>query len=167
MKKLLVLLLVLGVVSTASAAIVQLGVNGARDGAGNNTSVSASSATITVHCDTAESTYNWYLAITDTSGGNYGTVSILSAAGVASVGDVVDGPFDIYGHITDINADDTTEGWPHAGDHFQTTLTRTGASVQIDLLNDGLGLVDSVTLVPEPMTIALLGLGGLFLRRRK
>jgi hypothetical protein len=46
-------------------------------------------------------------------------------------------------------------------------ITMAGEGGRIDLLDDALGVMDSVTVVPEPMTIALLGLGGLFLRRRK
>lgn len=39
----------------------------------------------------------------------------------------------------------------------------------IDVYDYALGtpLVGTITIIPEPMTIALLGLGGLFLRRRK
>ena len=41
--------------------------------------------------------------------------------------------------------------------------------VQIDLMDEGLGVLDSIIIhqIPEPMTMALLGLGGLFLRRRR
>ena len=41
--------------------------------------------------------------------------------------------------------------------------------VVVHLLDDGMQIVDSIVIhqIPEPMTIALLGLGGLFLRRRK
>jgi len=41
--------------------------------------------------------------------------------------------------------------------------------VVIDLLNDGMEIIDSIVIhqIPEPATIALLGLGGLLLKRRK
>ncbi|MFC1675651.1 PEP-CTERM sorting domain-containing protein [Planctomycetota bacterium] len=69
---------------------------------------------------------------------------------------------------------------PLAGDMVSFTFTATGG-VTIDPYYgqyNGDGVINSavvgvgdtygvVTLVPEPMTIALLGLGGLFLRRRK
>jgi len=103
--------------------------------------------------------------------GNYGTVTALPAAGAsASVGNMFDGPEDGYVHITDIIALAYPPDRVLAGDQFWTTLTLTGSAVQIDLLDaDAETVLDSVTLVviPEPMTIALLGLGGLFLRRRK
>jgi hypothetical protein len=40
-------------------------------------------------------------------------------------------------------------------------------STPVVLLNDVLETMASASIVPEPVTIALLGLGGLFLRRRK
>jgi hypothetical protein len=47
-------------------------------------------------------------------------------------------------------------------------ITLSGTGGTLDLIDaDTFTTLQSVTVVPEPMTIALLGLGGLFLRRRK
>jgi hypothetical protein len=49
-----------------------------------------------------------------------------------------------------------------------TTITGTAFPVTVSLVNAGtLEFVGQVTLVPEPVSMILLGLGGLFLRRRK
>ena len=56
-----------------------------------------------------------------------------------------------------------------AGDWFTVTVTglSVGDSLDVEDVSDGYKSVGTITVLPEPMTIALLGLGGLFLRRRK
>jgi len=174
MKKLLVLMLVLSMVAVTNAAVVQLriGASGSLDGAGNDTELNAESADIYVNSDSGNTfPYDWYLSIAEVgeNAGDYGTVTKLSAAGPdGSAGGIIDGPMEgYYLHLTDIAAKSYDTSNPIvAGNHFWTTLTLTGSAVQIDLLDDSLAVIDSVTLTPEPMTLALLGLGGLFIRRK-
>jgi hypothetical protein len=70
------------------------------------------------------------------------------------------GPYsDTYGDIEDYNT----------ADAYTWTEFEHGAYAGIDLWDGGLGSVDySITVVPEPATLALMGLGGVFalIRRR-
>jgi len=172
MKKLLALMLVLSLTTIAGATVqLRIGASGALDGAGNDTELDAESADIYVYSDAAGTAYDWYVSIAEVgeNAGDYGTVTGLAAAGPdRSVGVSFDGPIEGYFlHITDIGAKSYDTSNPvQAGNHFWTTLSLTGSAVQIDLLDDSMAVIDSVTLTPEPMTLALLGLGGLFIRRK-
>ncbi|HIJ71949.1 MAG TPA: PEP-CTERM sorting domain-containing protein, partial [Planctomycetes bacterium] len=64
----------------------------------------------------------------------------------------------------------------YAGEWYTFDITiptdaTVGATFGIDVLSSGFSIVQdaalTLTVVPEPITMALLGLGGLFLRRRK
>ena len=51
---------------------------------------------------------------------------------------------------------------------YAVTAEPAGVGTPVYMLNgDTLEIMGTATIVPEPITIALLGLGGLFLRRRK
>jgi hypothetical protein len=60
---------------------------------------------------------------------------------------------------------------PQAGGvYIDLIQSRVGDTVKLYHVADdwsGVTLLDTATLIPEPMTLVLLGLGGLFLRRRK
>jgi len=60
--------------------------------------------------------------------------------------------------------------YPLTGQFLTATGAAFGDQVNIRAFDETVGYLGdfgTITLVPEPMTIALLGLGGLFLRRRK
>ena len=150
MKKLLILMLVLGMVSVASADLT-LSVSG------NDVSVEADSMTADL-----------YAAVSIT-GGSIGTFAVGDEGGTMC-GYLADG--------TDVGLPNG-EIWALAigvppevyqdGSWLTAVISYTGsATVNLWEMDDeySLTLLDSVV-VPEPMTLALLGLGGLFLRRRK
>ncbi len=169
MKKLLILMLVLGMTSMASATI-SLSAPGV---VGGEITMPAGDLVVSVVSSDTEP-WDGFIAIIDGTYGDYGTVAQLAAAG--SNATLLDyGAFDIYAHITQIGAAclDPENYDVVAGTQFQTTVAFTGAAelenLQILLLSDGLATLESITIlgIPEPMTVALLGLGGLFLLRRR
>ena len=167
MRKLLILMLVLGVASLASATVVISG----------PTSV------------VAGSTYSYSLSNTDTANyGGYVYVDYAGNPGGAMLSNVgmnttnLTGALSLYDttYLPDgflfvaASGAGTTEVF--AGEWFTFDMTiPAGAQVDdvfgIDILDLNWGLVQdpalAVTVVPEPMTLCLLGLGGLLLRRRK
>lgn len=155
MKKLLVLMLVLGLATAANAVTYDL-------------SGDTMTATGTISVDVTGATADVYLALVISSPGGLGTFtkgtyapSMTGSVMAATVnGDA--GEIWAFGTIPEELYQDgswLTAAWSGAS---------TNATITVYSTPDGLSytFLDSV-LVPEPMTIALLGLGGLFLRRRK
>jgi len=166
MKKLLILMLVLGLASSASALVVTLDPSGDQP-------LGAGLYDVYVVSDSDTANYEYLVGLTDSTYGSITSVTALSKAGqdviVASYGDGM-GYFDVFG-IESLDMSDPFDSIL-AGNQFQIAVTYTGAAVGEDLtllLMDGnLTTLDSTTFqIPEPMTIALLGLGGLFLLRRR
>ncbi len=81
---------------------------------------------------------------TNTAAGVYATGTLLSFTAVGAVGDVI-----------------LVQNLP-AFSMNSYVITQAGGTQTFEALNAG-----SFELVPEPMTMALLGLGGLFIRRRR
>lgn len=162
MKKVLVLMLVLGMASMASAGLTW----------------SQSSITLTVgEVGTVQ------LVSSDGAMGKVWTIADLGVAGLA-VSPLANAGDDASAAVYDTSPASSYYGWAYAeildsaapfnnapGNVFDVTLTG-AAEGMFTMTSDyysSLGAGDSlmVTVIPEPMTIGLLGLGGLFLRRRK
>ena len=148
MKKLLSLGLVLSLVTTANALVVQLGANGTTNGPNNNYNllIHPGPIEITVVSDTGGSNDNALyiacLAIQDTTYGDYMAVTNLPAAGTAAIARDL-GSFLGYDHVTGLVAADggqlvdSTRVWDNsieAGEQFTTTVNFTGSAAGEDLV---------------------------------
>jgi hypothetical protein len=164
MKKLLILMLVLGLASSANAVMVTLVPSGSGSHAAGDVVIDKLADDTSVH--------DAYIGIVDTT---YGDMTITAYAAAGNESSQTDyGAALGYDHIIQIS---TKHGDPFdtikAGAQFKITVAFTGAAlgedVVVKLLDASLGEADSYTImgIPEPMTIALLGLGGLFLLRRR
>jgi hypothetical protein len=174
MKKLLVLVMVLGLAATANATLsIQL------DGGAVPAVVAAGTHTISIVSSTAtpwsgylelESSEGAY-AYDNTVGDWVGAIAATVHAGCSATenGPTNSGYFGVW-QITSagvpVPGPLTTAGtqWNVTYDAYKT------GTMGITLYSDDWATVDtavSFTQTPEPITIGLLGLGGLFLRRRK
>jgi hypothetical protein len=165
MKKLLVVILLFSIASSASALTVTLDPSG-------HVLVAAGDQSLNVVSDTDDFAYERFLVITDATYGDITSITVHAAAGDdATVTDL--GPMVTYDSVWSVIAFDSPEPYNiTAGTHFTATVGFTGAAsgedLTIELLDGILTVLDSTTYSnPEPTTIALLGLGGLFLMRRR
>ena len=170
MRKLLVLMLVLGLASVANAALV-LSVGGATDKEEITLDPSDSVVIDIYNTDGGDA-----IAYLDVGWMSEGLYSLSDPHLTANAGDIsgFTGPYEVPSY--DIHEVEVilaqSEGTSTIGSQFEITLHCEGEGdvfiwlfVDPDYVNPADSLVIHQT--PEPMTIALLGLGGLFLRRRK
>ena len=174
MKRLIIPLLVLAMASSTVAADLELSIDGSRDGSGNTTETYiwefGGAITVGVYCNTAApASDEFYLGIVEVTGG----------------GEWVDGTDTIYPAMGDgatVTPYDS-DWWYGDTGAFISTLPGQGKWFDVDFMGLDIGdiyiyltdhtsyvIEDAILVhrcVPEPMTIALLGLGGLFLHRRK
>jgi hypothetical protein len=171
MKKLLVLMLVLGMVSAANATVVFY--YGDSDAGTSVDVVAGGSITLQVYDD--NTTQDGYIAYWYVDWGEPGTLT--NGAYTANAGSsAVIAAYTETGVGTGYEmqsmsvADDIAVGVQWTADFDATGLTQ-GQSATLSIYDGRIGYSTADTLtvnvVPEPLTIALLGLGGLFLRRRK
>jgi len=157
MKKLLVLVLVLGMVSVGSAAVIDtITVTYAGD-TFTVTSSAVQEVDLGLGNDPIDGGHSWY-----------SDAVVLTAAGGLGYATVYPGDYD------GIDFGTLSGGGFAVGAGDWITFTYTGprelnGNVIFDFYDYAVGYdpIGTITATPEPMTIALLGLGGLFLRRRK
>jgi hypothetical protein len=175
MRKLLILMLVLGMASMANAALTIL-VDGVD--VGNEITIASSETIwIGIHDDTGGTQYGAAVIIADdvdsqangawTGGNNYYAPPATPGGGNAYYGYFSGGIGDVW-YLVDQAA---TTSMPTAGlqGDYEFHCVAPG-DVLIKLTDYGLtNALDTITIhqIPEPVTLALLGLGGLLLRRRK
>ena len=171
MKKLLILMLVLGLASAANAAIV-ISLDGATDIDEITISVS-DTVVIDIYDDQPYSaSYIVYLDIGPIADGDYSLSDARLGPAAGDYASILQGTYEGYDDF-EVSQADLVDPTPGAGVIFLVDLHCESVDpdgvVLVDLFDAGGCLIDSATIhqVPEPMTIALLGLGGLLLRRRR
>jgi hypothetical protein len=176
MRKLLILMLVFGLASLANAAVLELSVNGSTDGDGNVTEITieiSDTLLIDVYSNTAAPAPDtFWFATSDNTKGEWYTETLTVYAAMGNAGTVT-GPYVYYGG-----------DWWYGATNVFDPCTPPGPGVWVDVVfhclaegdvfihlydAGGTTIEDSILIhqVPEPATIALLGLGSLFLLRRR
>ncbi|MHB9071133.1 MAG: PEP-CTERM sorting domain-containing protein [Sedimentisphaerales bacterium] len=171
MKKMLTLVLVLAVASLASAnfAIV--------DGSGNSSVNVAGPGTTTLYLKYIGADLMMFdVELNADAGATLGNVVILSGAGAGYAGTSIPGITGKQVEVVDGFDNGTMFATGTTLASFDVTYTATTIVSGYDYmsvtagfapLNDASVSGFTVNVIPEPVTMALLGIGGLFLRRKK
>lgn len=163
MKKLVVLTLVLAVASGANAALTLVDVPTDPINIGDSISILVNNSD--------DGAYSGWLQITDQAVADYDGDPVFTAAGDTAGQSTMEVYAPDPGWYTFTVSSLDPENPIVAGDHIQVNIVgiSEGSSVLGLYDSDGVTLLDSATInvIPEPMTIVLLGMGGLFLRRRR
>ena len=173
MKKLMILVLVLGLASVASATYSY----NWTDTSGSDITQGVVGTAVVLEINRGAETAAWGYSFklydqfeNGAVGTDHGDMTGAAFGGAeGSTPPAMIGPYSATYDGYDLTAGDTVAG--AAGTMFKVTImpSASGAMSIGNYASDYVTLIDSanLTIVPEPMTIALLGLGGLFLRRRK
>lgn len=159
MKKFLVLALVMGIASLASAG-VELAANDVTNGAGMDLLVDPGMIVISLVSDEPATGFDALYYVLgrladpqDHTGGMFSTIEPADQGGFKMAAGT-------FGNAIAPGKWFSMSTMGEVGDVISLYSASADGTAPADLL-------DTVTVVPEPMTMALLGLGGLFLRRRK
>jgi hypothetical protein len=161
MRKLLVLMLIFGIASLANASLVVT--TGIIDWEVVGSEL--------IGTGTALGTLNVYLALDVPDYGNPQSVITRSTTPDGTNSDGVwlasgdNGKVVDYVGMWSVIAGDVVGVTQATGEWFRFDIT--DSSQTIEIWSTGWASLGTIALIPEPTTMALLGLGGLFLRRRK
>ena len=161
MKKILVLMLVLGITSMATAGLTLTGPIEVPVGGSIVLSVTADAISAAQAGDYANVYAPGTLASNPTMTAN------MSGGAFSLINDYLYAPYD-YFYMVGANAPGVDALLPGIWVNFDLSAGSLPVGSIIPISITGGGAAHNVTVViPEPMTIGLLSLGGLFLRRRK
>ena len=159
MKKFLAVLLVLGLAGSASA-VVSMSVP-------SEVAIGTTS-TLVVSSDSVDN-YGGYIVITDMVAGTFTNIQILPGTGPDADAEDLSADYPGWWFFQALITNPEVPVVP--GDHFTIDYTANDdfSLVLIELYDFSENLTGTAEIqnTPEPLTLGLLGLGGLFLRRRK
>ena len=159
MKKVLALTLVLGLAAVASATVTMTVPAEVENGMTD---------TIVITSDDA-SNYGGYIVITDMVAGTFTNIQILPGTGPDADAEDLSADYPGWWFFQALSTNPEVPVVP--GDHFTIDYTANDdfSLVLIELYDFSENLTGTAEIqnTPEPLTLGLLGLGGLFLRRRK